>query len=103
MAVYSRLFKAVAWATVGWVLLLLVGRNVVFGLLGVTSAFYLNTALMGALAALSGPILLHHIRSNPREYKERGEWTPETLFFAVVFFISLFIFLSSLAYLGLSG
>ena len=102
MPVYTRLFKVAAGITVGWVVLLLLVRNVVFGVLGVSSAFYVNTALMGALTVLAGPLLLYHIRANPSENRERGEWTREALLYAIVFFIAMFIFLNSLAYIGLS-
>ena len=50
----------------GGVVLGLVARSLVFGVLGVSSAFFANSFLMGALAILAGPILLHHLRSQPR-------------------------------------
>ena len=103
MITYGGLFRIVAWATVGWFFVLLVARNLVFGVLGISGAFFVNTFLMGALAILAGPILLHHLRNYPHGGRERGEWTGAELFYAVVFFIALFIFLSSVAYLGLSG
>ncbi len=66
MTVFAGLF------TVAWFLVLLFARDLVFGLLGAPSAFVVNTSLMGALAILSGPLLLHHFRSFPYEDWERG-------------------------------
>jgi hypothetical protein len=103
MTVYTGLFKLVAGITVGWLLLLLFARNLVFGLLGDWSAFVVNTSLMGALAILSGPLLLHHFRSFPYEDRERGEWTGMELFYAIVFCLTVFIFAISVASLLLSG
>jgi hypothetical protein len=78
-------------------------RNLVFGLLGGWSAFVVNTSLMGALAILSGPLLLHHFRRFPYEDRERGEWTGTELFYAIVFCLTVFIFEISVASLVLSG
>src|SRR5215207_1701152 len=103
MTVYAGLFKVVAGVSVAWVLVLQFARNLVFGLLGAPSAFVVNTSLMGALAKLSGPLLLHHFRSFPCEDRERGEWTRTELFYAIVFFMTLFIFAISVASLVLSG
>ena len=103
MTVCAGLFKMVAGVTVGWVLLLLVARNLVFGLLGTRNAFLVNTFLMGTLAVLSGPLLLHNFRSFPNEERERGEWTGTELFYGIVFSIALVIFLISLASLVVSG
>ena len=103
MTVYTGLFKVVAGITAGWFLLLLVARNLVFGLLSDWSAFVVNTILMGALALLSGPLLVHHVRGFSYKDRERGEWTGMELLYAVVFFIALFIFVSSVAYLSLTG
>ena len=58
---------------------------------------------MGALALLSGPLLTYRVRNNPHEHNEGGEWTGSELFFAIVFFITLFIFLSSFAFVYISG
>jgi hypothetical protein len=100
-AVFS-IFRVVAFATAGWFLAILLAAGLVFGLLGDTAAFWVNTLLMGALAFLSGPLLAHSVRSAPRGTRERGEWTGEELFYAIVFFISLFVFLNSVAYFAAS-
>ena len=62
-----------AGVAVAWFLVLLFARNLVLGLLGDWSAFVVNTSLMGALAILSGPLLLHHFWSFPYEDRERGK------------------------------
>lgn len=103
MTVYAGLFKVVAGVTVGWFLVLLFAGKLVFGLLGTWNAFVVNTFLMGALAMLSGPLLLHHFRSFPNEYRERGEWTGAELFYAIVFCFTLFIFALSAVALVVSG
>ncbi len=103
MATVFSAFRVVFAATVGWFLALLFGAGLVFGLLGDTGAFWVHTTLMGALALLSGPLLAHHIKSSPHERTERGEWTGSELFFAIVFFIALFIFLNSIAFVYFSG
>jgi hypothetical protein len=72
MTVYAGSFKIVAGVRVAWFLVLLFARDLVFGLSGAPSAFVVNTSLMGALAILSGPLLLHHFRSFPYEDRERG-------------------------------
>ena len=73
MTVNAGLFKVFAGVAVAWFLVLLFARNLVLGLLGDWSAFVVNTSLMGALAILSGPLLLHHFRSFPYEDRERGK------------------------------
>ena len=72
MTVFAGLFEVVAHVTAAWFLGLLFARDLVFGLLGAPSAFVVNTSLMGALAVLSGLLLLHHFRSFPYEDRERG-------------------------------
>ena len=103
MTVFAGLFEVVAGVTVACFLVLLFARDLVFGLLGTWNAFLVNTFLMGALAVLSGPLLLHNFRSFPNEERERGEWTGTEHFYGIVFSIALFIFLISLASLVVSG
>ena len=99
MASVFSAFRVVAAATAAWFLVLLTAAGLVFGALGDSGgAFWTNTSLMAALAVLSGPLLLREVRwSVPG--RERGEWTGTELLYAIVFCISLFIFLNSVAYL----
>ncbi len=90
-------FRVVAAITAAWFLALLMATGVVFGVLGDAVTFWVHTLLMGALAFLSGP-LLREIRGNSGN-RERGEWTEEELLYSIVFTISAFIFLNSVAYL----
>ena len=103
MATFFSVFRVVFAVTVGWYLSLLLAAGLVFGMLGDAGAFWVHTTLMGALALLSGPLLAYHVRNNPHEHNERGEWTGSELFFALVFFITLFVFLNSVAFLYISG
>ena len=103
MATGFSVFRVVFALTVGWYLALLLAAGLIFGLLGDAGTFWVHTTLMGALAILSGPLLAYHIRNNPHEHNERGEWTSSELFFAIVFFITLFIFLNSVAFMYISG
>ena len=103
MTVFAGLFEVVAGVTVAWFLVLLFARDLVFGLLGASSAFVVNTSFMGALTIMSGLLLLHHFRSFPYEDRERKEWAGTELFYANVFFITLFIFAISVAPLFLAG
>jgi hypothetical protein len=91
-------FRVVAAITVAWFLALLMATGLVFGVLGDAVTFWVHTILMGALALLSGPLLLREIRDSDGS-RERGEWTGAELLYSIVFTISAFIFLNSAAYL----
>ena len=103
MVTVFSVFRVVFAVTLGWFLSLLLAAGLVFGLLGDAGAFWVHTILMGSLALLSGPLLAYHVRNNSHQSSERGEWTGSELFFAIVFFITLFIFLNSIAFLYVSG
>ena len=103
MTTVFSVFRVVFAVTVGWYLSLLLAAGLVFGVLGDAGTFWVHTILMGALTLLSGPLLAYHVRHNPHEHNERGEWTGSELFFALVFFITLFVFLNSVAFLYISG
>ncbi len=103
MATVFSVFRVVFAVTVGWYLSLLLAASLVFGVLGDAGTFWVHTTLMGALALLSGPLLVYHAPNNPHEHNERGDWTGSELFFAIVFFITLFIFLTSVAFVYISG
>lgn len=94
----TAVFRAVGSATVVWVLLLLSVNAQTLGTLGLTASFYVTVALVTALMALSGPLLLFHHRYHPERYRERGEWTGAELFYAVVFVLTLFVFLNTVGF-----
>jgi hypothetical protein len=98
MATVLSAFRVVAVATAAWFVALLVATGLVYGLLGDVGAFWINTLLMGALAALSGPLLVREMRRSVPG-RERGEWTAAELVYAIVFVLSAFIFANSAAYL----
>lgn len=102
MATVSSAFRVVAAATAAWFLALLTATGLIYGLLGDVVAFWINTLLMAALAVFSGPLLLREMRRSVPG-RERGEWTGAELFYAIVFVISLFIFINSAAYLFYTG
>lgn len=102
MATVFSVFRVVVAITAAWFLGLLVATGLVFGILGDVVTFWVHTTLMGALAFLSGPLLLREIRRSIPG-RERGEWTGAELFYAIVFFISLFVFFNSAAYLYYTG
>ncbi|MEJ7872604.1 MAG: hypothetical protein WKF67_10110 [Rubrobacteraceae bacterium] len=101
MTTVFSVFKVVAAITAAWFLALLVATGLVFGILGDVVTFWVHTILMGALALLSGPLLLREIRTSAG-HRERGEWSGSELLYALVFTFTLFIFLNSVAYLYFS-
>ena len=102
MSTVFSAFRVVAATTQVWFLALLMSAGLVFGLLGDAGTFWVNTALMGALAVLSGPLLLREIRRSVPG-RERGEWTAAELVYAIVFTLTAFVFLNSVAYLYFTG
>lgn len=101
MAPVLSAFRVVAAITAAWFLALLMATGFVFSVLGDVVTFWVHTTLMGALAFLSGPLLLREMQSNTGG-RERGEWTGAELLYSIVFTISAFIFLNSVAYLYFS-
>lgn len=101
MTTVFSVFRVVAAITAAWFLALLIATGLVFGTLGDVVTFWVHTTLMGALAILSGPLLLREIRTGIG-HRERGEWTAAELIYALVFTFALFIFLNSVAYLYFS-
>jgi hypothetical protein len=85
-----RLLTIVFWITVaitvGWVAVSAWDYEFVRGLLGEEGARLATTLLMGALALLSGLLVLHHRRSAGDE----DYWTGAELVYALALFLSLF-------------
>jgi hypothetical protein len=61
------------------------------GLLSDKGLRVVNAVLMGAVVVCSGAITAYEFWLNPLEDTERGEWTGRTLFYAIVFAITLFM------------
>lgn len=98
MRLLTAAFRAVGSAAVVWVLLLLSANAQTLGTVGLTVSFYVTVALVTALMVLSGPLLVYHHRYHPERFRERGEWTGAELFYAVIFVLTLFVFLNTVAF-----
>ena len=84
-----RALTVALWVTailaVGWVADSSWDYDLVSGLFGEKGARMATTLLMGATAALSGLLVLHHRRAGGGEY-----WTEAELVYALVLFLALF-------------
>ncbi len=72
MATVFSVFRVVVAITTAWFLALLVATGLVFGILGHVVTFWVHTTLMGALAFLSGPLLLREIRTTAPDTGSRA-------------------------------
>ena len=79
-------FWVTAVFTVGWVAAFSWDYELASGLLGEKGSRLATTLLMGAVAALSGLLVLHHRRAGGGE----EYWTGAELVYALVLFVSLF-------------
>ncbi len=87
---FVRVLTAAFWATVvltvGWVAASAWDYELASGLFGEKGTRLLTTLLMGALAALSGLLVLHHrLAGGGEEY-----WTGAELVYVLVLFMLLF-------------
>ena len=78
-------FWVTAAITVGWVAVFSWDYELASGLFGEKGSRLLTTLMMGAVAALSGLLVLHYRRAGDDEY-----WTGAELVYVLVLFLSLF-------------
>lgn len=86
---YVRVLTMVFWGTlaltVGWIAVSAWDYDFASGLFGEKGSRLATTLLMGATAALSGLLVLHHRRPGDEEY-----WTGAELVYILALFLSLF-------------
>ena len=82
----TMIFWVTAVPTVGWVAVSSLNYDLARGLFGERGSRLATTFLMGAVATLSGLLVLHHRRADgDEEY-----WTGAELVYVLVLFLSLF-------------